>query len=175
MDSSHFLVVLGIDANKVAHAARFNIIDEAAVRKAANTRSFKIGVAKTKEAAEAAGKLIEGKIFDSGRGSVPVVTREQYDQLLKLLEIGGTAEPVLPKAAASKAPPNHTGDLWKAIKVGALVLAKDPDPGPERSYWPVIIKEVTGKAGDALIVQYKDYPKLPPFRVKRNAVALLHK
>lgn len=175
MDSSQFLVVLGIDANKVAHAARFNLIDEAAVRKAAKIRSFKIGVAKTKDAAEAAGKLIEGKIFDSGRGSVPVVAKEKYDQLLKLLELREAAEPALPVVAASKAPPVQSGDLWKAIKVGSAVLAKDPDPGPERGYWPVIVTEVIGKAGDALIVRYKDYPKLPPFRVKRNAIALLPK
>ena len=71
MTDEKFLVVLGLDSEKKPHAARFSFVDEKAVNKAAGTKGFKIGIAKTKEAAAIVAKLIEGKIFDSGRGLVP--------------------------------------------------------------------------------------------------------
>jgi hypothetical protein len=170
MTDEKFLVVLGLDSEKKPHAARFSFVDEKAVNKAAGTKGFKIGIAKTREAAEIAAKLIEGKIFDSGRGLVPFVTRETYDKLLTVLEIKEDApSPPPPAAVATTGKPT---DLRTAIKVGSIVLVHDPEPGPDRSWWECKVTEVS-KDLKVLTVVWRQYPKLPPIRVKRSAVAML--
>jgi hypothetical protein len=168
MSDEKLLVVLGLDSEKKPHAARFSLVDEAAVRKAAGVKGLKIGVAKTKEATEIAAKLIEGKIFDSGRGLVPFVSRETYDKLLAVLEIKEDVPSPSPAAATS----GKTTDLWAAIKVGSFVLAYDPEPGPDRSWWECRVTEVS-KDLKVLTLIWRQYPKLAPFRVKRSAVAIL--
>jgi hypothetical protein len=178
LKSDKFLVILGLDSEKKPHAARFDLGDEPAVRKAAGHKGFRIGHAKTQEAAQLAGKLIEGRIFDSGRGLVPFVTAAIYDQLLKLLEIEPPA-PAAPAIAsthpakASHAPTVHGSDAWANIKIGTVILCRDPQPGPDRSWWECTVAAIS-KDAKTLTVKWKNYPALKAFSVKRTAVAILH-
>src|SRR6185437_7774676 len=72
------LVILNVDDARKAHAARFNAGDEGAVRKAAGLMGMRLGVAKSDKALELARKLPEGKLFDSGKGLVPLVDQDLY-------------------------------------------------------------------------------------------------
>lgn len=165
------LVVLGLDSEKKPHAAKFSAAEETAVRKAAGVKGFRIGQAKTKEAAEAAQKLIEGRIFDSGKGLVPFCSQETYDKLLKLLEVED--KPANPVAIPDKASPSSpSADPWAAIKVGNVVLCKDDEKGADQSWWPCSVIAVS-KDTKVLTVKWTGAPTLKPFPVKRNAVAIL--
>jgi hypothetical protein len=131
LKTDNFLVVLGLNSEKKPHAARFDLVDEAAVRKAAAHKNFQIGHAKTKEAAELANKLIDGRIFDSGRGLVPFVSVEVFEKLKKVLEIEDAMPATLAATAAmlgkgdvAAALPSKSTDLWTAIKVGNVVLVQ---------------------------------------------------
>ncbi len=168
MSNSQYLVMFGLDSEQKPHAARFKLTDEAAVRKAAGAKDFKVGLARSKEAIELAGRLPEGKLFDSGNGLAPFVSKDTYDKLLPRLEVKEDA--VRPSAVPSHAP--KVIDLWSAIKIGSVVLVHDPEPGPDRSWWECKVVEVTGD-NNVLVVRWAKYPKLPPFRVKRSAVAIL--
>jgi hypothetical protein len=169
--NSSLFVVLGLDSEKKPHAARFNTADEAAVRKAAGVKGFKIGIAKTKEAAEAAQKLIEGRIFDSGKGLVPFCSQEVYDRLLKLLEVED--KPANPVAAPDKAlPAPATADPWAAIKMGSVVLCPDEEKGADQAFWPCVVTAVS-KDNKTFTVRWKGAPTLKPFTIKRTAVAIL--
>jgi hypothetical protein len=164
------LVILGLDSEKKPHAARFDLIDEAAVRKAASHKGFKIGRPETKEAAEQAGKLIEGRIFDSGRGLVPFVSPEIYTKLIALLKVEDVAaSPPLPQGP--KVAAKVSSDPWLALKEGSVVLCRDNEKGSDRSWWECT---VVGVNKDSITVRWKFFPALKPFTVKRNAVAVLY-
>jgi hypothetical protein len=188
MKAEGFLVVLGLDSEKKPHAARFDLIDEAAVRKAASHKGFSIGRAKTKEAVELAGKLIEGRIFDSGRGLVPFVSMEVFGKLKTLLEIEAVSVPVDAAAPSPVAPGDKTPDTktakgaspkkaiaasvsaWDAVKPGSLVLCQDDHK--VRAWWEcVVVSEDKGTG--KLMVRWEKYPKLKPFVVRRQDVALI--
>jgi len=178
LKTDNFLVVLGLDSEKKPHAARFDLVDEAAVRKAAAHKNFQIGHAKTKEAAELANKLIDGRIFDSGRGLVPFVSVEVFEKLKKVLELEDAvpATPAAPAAMPAKdgvtARQPACTNPWAAIKVGSVVLVRDPTTGPDRSWWDCVVNEIS-KDNQFLTVRWKNYAKEKPFRVKRSAVAIL--
>lgn len=168
MSNSQHLVMFGLDSEGKPHAARFSSSVETAVRKAASAKEFKVGLAKTKDAIELAATLPEGKIFDSGNGLAPFVSKDIYDKLVPLLEVKeSTARG--PAATTSNV---KTADLWAAIKVGSVVLVHDPEPGPDRSWWECKVVEVSDDK-KVLVVRWSKYPKLPIFRVKRTAVAIL--
>lgn len=168
MSNNQCLIMFGLDSEMKPHAARFKITDETAVRKAAVAKDFKVGLAKSKEAVELANKLPEGKLFDSGNGLAPFVSKDTYEKLLPLLDVkenpAGTSGGTLPA-------PN-VADLWSAITVGTTVLVHDPEPGPDRSWWECKVVEAS-KDQKVLIVRWAKYPKLPIFRVQRSAVAIL--
>ena len=164
-------VVLGLDSEKKPHAAKFSAADEVAVRKAAGAKGFKLGRAKTPEAAAAAQKLIEGRIFDSGKGLVPFCNPEVYEKLLKLLEVED--QPANPIATPDKASPAPApADPWAAIKMGSIVLCKDDERGADQSWWECAVTAVS-KDNKILTVRWKNFPTLKPFAVKRSAVAIL--
>lgn len=168
MKNVKFLVVLGMDTEKKPHAARFDIVDEPAVRKAAGLMGFRIGHAKSKEATELTTKLTEGRIFETGRGLVPFVRPDIYDGLVKLLEL----EPENASSTASPAniAPARPTDPWALIKVGSVCLARDPTDEP--SWWEVVVTAIA-RDNRTLTVKWQNYPTLKSFTVKRAAVAIL--
>jgi hypothetical protein len=167
MSNSQYLVMFGIDSEKKPHAARFKLADETAVRKAASVKDFKVGLAKSKEAVEMANKLPDGKLFDPGNGLAPFISKDSYDRLVPLLEVNEVAAQPL----AVMPSPTRPLDLWSAIRIGSVVLVQDPEPGPDRSWW--LCKVVETPNQKVLVVRWAQYPKLPIFRVKRAAVAIL--
>jgi len=158
------LVVLGLDIEKKPHAARFELVDEAAVRKVASHKGFKIGRALTAEAAQVAGNLIEGRIFDSGRGLVPFVSTDIYEKLQKLLKIEEVPTSTSPESGKPTC-------LWASIKVDSVILVRDREP-TDRSWWECVVVG-TSKDRKVLTVRWKNYPALKAFTVKRDAVAIL--
>lgn len=165
MKTDKLFVVLGLDSERKPHAARFELVDEAAVRKVASNKGFRIGRALTAEAAQLAGNLIEGRIFDSGRGLVPFVSTDIYEKLQKLLKI----EDVLTSGANTDG--NKPTNLWASIKIDSVILCRDREP-TDRGWWECVVIGIS-KDSKTLTVRWKNYPALKAFTVKRDAVAIL--
>jgi len=165
LKTDKLFVVLGLDSEKKPHAARFELVDEAAVRKVAGNKGFKIGRALTAEAAQLAGNLIEGRIFDSGRGLVPFVSTDIYEKLQKLLQI----EDVTASSASTDG--NKSNNPWANIKGDSVILCRDSEP-KDRAWWECVVIGIS-KDSKTLTVRWKNYPALKAFTVKRDAVAIL--
>jgi hypothetical protein len=189
MKAEGFLVVLGLDSEHKPHAARFDLVDEAAVRKAASHKGFSIGRAKTKEAVEIAGKLIEGRILDSGRGLVPFVSMEVFGKLKTVLEIEELAAPIETSApspvvaddkkpnpkTAKGAPPKKAiariASPWDAVKKGSVVLCQDGHK--ENTAWWECVVDSIGADGQKLVVHWQNYLREKAFPVQLRHVGLL--
>ena len=94
----------------------------------------------------------------------PVIKREAYDLLLKVLK----PEPAMP-AAPPEALPTSVANPWDAIETGSVVLwESDPAEGFFKA-------EVVGMSKDRKVLTLKwiGYPKLPTFQAKRIAVGLI--
>ena len=68
----------------------------------------------------------------------------------------------------ANSPPSAFPQNWQEIAVGQLVIAQETEPSD--GWWEAIVVAVDG---DALILQWRDYPKLPKIKRHRTAVALL--
>jgi hypothetical protein len=174
MKTETCIVILGLDADKKPRAAKFSESDEKAVMRAAAAQGLKIGRPKTDEAMELALRLVDGRIYASGKGLLPLVNAATYDQLLKLLQIEEPKIeplPVKPKAAPGKPVTASVliPDPFFKIAVGSTVLCPT-DKGKDRSWWECT---VTALGKDSLTVKWTHYPTLKPFIVKRALVALL--
>ena len=174
MKTETCIVVLGLDADKKPRAAKFSVADEKTVVKAAAAQGLKIGRPKTDEATELALRLVDGKIYASGKGLLPLVKAETYEQLLKLLKIEEPkVEPATVNSASTSAKPSPapTGgaDPWASITTGATVLCRDPKDG---GWWPCKVTSVS-KDGKLLTVGWAGFPTLKPFTVARKAIAIL--
>lgn len=166
MKLARYLVVLGLDAEQKPHAAKFDIVEEKAVRKAAHLMELRIGKPKSKDSDSLVNKLPDGRLFASGRGLVPFVRPDTYEQLLKVLELEPEKAPTAKAPAANDTP---AADPWSAIKPGATVLCRDPLPEP--SWWECIVVSVE-RDHHTLTVRWQNYPTLAAFKVKRAAVAI---
>jgi hypothetical protein len=182
-------VVLGLDEVGKPRAATFGYQDQVAATKAASVMGLKIGRADSPEAVALIKQLPLGRVFATGKGLMPLVKRDIYDRLLKLLKLDDpTPEPTTtlvapkPSGAPTRAPPDavapaastkdkpHT-DPWSAITEGNLVLAcTDPKEG----WFPAKVMGA-GKDGKVLTLKWRDYPALKPFEAKRASVGLIHK
>jgi hypothetical protein len=171
-------VILGLDRDRKPHAARFSASEEVAARKAAAATGFRFGAATNKEAIQLAGKLVAGKLFDSGKGLVPRTTPETYAQLLKFIDLEPFPAAATPTASVTgpahpeKAPTALLSDPRTAIDVGSVVLVQDREPLPNRAWWECVVTAV-GRNPNDVIVKWKAFPALKPFPVKRTALALL--
>jgi hypothetical protein len=174
------LVILGVTDDRKARAARFEIKDEAAVRRCAAALNMRCGVAKSDQAKALSSKLPAGRIFDSGVGLIPAVRSEIYFSLSELLtfdqtfcEIGvisgrGTqATPELIKAADA---------LWSSVRVGSTVLVwtfEHSEPGDGGNFaWSAAVVIGISNNGETLEVRFRDWPD-SKIKVRRQVVALL--
>jgi hypothetical protein len=175
---NRFLVMMGVDAESKAHAARFNASDETAVRKAAGLMGWRIGVATSAKALELARKLPEGKLFESGKGMVPLAREELFYELAKVLSfnsawisagvISGTGTGTIPNSSVVKA----ADVVWSAIQVGSTVLAFDFGE-PEIPLWNAAIVTAISKDGETLTARWRDFPQMKSFVLKAKLVGLL--
>ena len=173
------LVIYGLGKDQKPRAARVKLQDEEVALRAAAAMELGIGRAETPEAISLAKGLPEGKPFATGKSLLPLAKKDSYEKLIKVIT------PVDPKVLAKvqeKAGPAPTRaegpqlvpNPWQAITTGSTVLVLDPEPGPERSYWPAVVTEVS-KDGRMLHVRWKNFPTPKPFPVKRIAVGLIAK
>jgi len=119
--------------------------------------------------------LPEGKPFATGKSLLPLTKKDAYDKLIKIIS------PLDPKVLAKfqekagRAPAAESQiaqSPWADIRVGSVVLVLDPEPGPERSYWPAVVTEASDRV---LHVRWRSFPTPKPFPVKRVAVGLIAK
>lgn len=175
-NGNKMLVILNVDDARKAHAARFNAGEEGAVRKAAGLMGMRLGVAKTDKALELARKLPEGKLFDSGKGMVPLVREDIYYALCANLTFdqAWTSRGVV--TGADSSPDSTTlkaaDAYWATVKIGSTVLVFDYDE-PEFPLWSAAIVTGIARDGETLTARWRDYPALKPFTVQRQSVGLL--
>jgi hypothetical protein len=174
------LVVLGIDVDGKPHASRFEERDAPFVERAAELMGFQVVRVSADHALHVvADGLPLGKIFASGRASVPFVGRLMFDKLAAVDQGGITIEAPAAAAVASVHPPaamftteaaTAADALWSNIEIGTVVLAAQPDLyGP--GWWQGV---VVGVNGDDLTLRWVDDAAEEPFRLSRREVGLRH-
>jgi hypothetical protein len=152
-------VVLGIDGANNPRAAKFAEAEATAACKAAELMGLRLGKADSEKALAALKDIPAGKIFETGKGLVPLVKRELYDQLEKLLTFD-------PKAAV----PSGGPDPWAKLKVGSMALVFDKVNG--EGWFEAVVLEVS-KNEETLTMRWRDAPELKKFKAARRAVSIL--
>jgi hypothetical protein len=150
------IVLFGLSEEGKPRAARFPDDDPALLSRAAIALGLRLGIATKPKHFEVARKLPLGRIYSSGKGTVPEVSQELYDQLNAL--VGGSVGPItttLPKTTDEIAP-------------GHLVLAED-ELG--EGYFPVVVE---ARSGDTLTVRWRDEPSVAPFERSVANIALMY-
>jgi hypothetical protein len=170
-----YLVLFGVDAERKARAAKFELKDEAAVRKAAGLMNYRVGLAKSDDAMRLASALPDGKLFESGLGMAPMVREETFNKLFEVLSFDDnwishgliTGAKTNLDAATIKA----ANELWCTIKVGSIVLAFDTTYGDYPMWQPAVVVSIS-KNGETLELRWRDWPGYKPFETQRKFVAL---
>ena len=153
-------VLFGADEYCKPRAARFSAADPSPLAKAAEVMSLCLIEVKTPDIAALAKKLPTGQLFADGRGLVPFVKSDIYEELV--FEAVGRDGPVYDKQTSAELP-----DSWDDIAPGDLVLAHET---LEIGWWEAI---VIARDGDRLSLQFRDFPKYGKFVRHRSAVALI--
>jgi hypothetical protein len=182
------LIVFGKDKGDAAkpHASWFSEADAALAEKAAGLMGMKIMRLTSDEQRQLAGKLPQGKIFQSGRCFVPFCSRTLFEQLESIggeappspessaIETAPNDEPAVDVAAsnpAQAATPTTAPSAWAMIKAGSVVLVTEGRP--KEGWWEAVVTEV--KADDLLVLRWRDFPEDESLIVrKRQHVALLY-
>jgi hypothetical protein len=175
------LVIYGLGKDQKPRAARFGAQDEEVALRAAHAMGLGIGRAENPEAVTLAKRLPEGKPFATGKSLLPLAGKDLYQRLIKAITpmdpavLAKFQEKAVPATApASEASGQLIPNPWAAITVGSTVLCLDPEPGPERSYWPAVVTEIP-KDGRTLFLRWRSFPTPKPFSAKRIAVGLIAK
>lgn len=158
------IVVLGLHNDGRPRAAAYSSANKEIAAKAAERWKLRLGYACDDAGRELMKGIPSGLQHPFEKIDAPVIKRETYDLLLKVLkpEPLPPAPSPLPSAAGGANP-------WDAIEVGSTVLWQSD---PAEGYFPC---EVVGMSKDRKQVQLKwiGYPKLPTFQAKRVAVGLI--
>lgn len=152
-------VVLGIDGANNPRAAKFAEAEASAAAKAAELMGLRVGKADSEKAVNALKDIPAGKIFETGKGLVPLVKRELYDQLGKLLTFDLNA-----------GAPSVASDPWVALKVGSMALVFDKLNG--EGWFEAVVLEVS-KDGGTLTLRWRDAPEMKKFKAARRSVSIL--
>src|SRR4051812_31652070 len=117
--AGRLIVILGLNEKGKAHAARFDGAQADAVRRAASLMGFRTALPETEEAEKLVARLPAGKLFAAGKGLVPLVKADLYEQLTQKLAL---EEPVKSEAPSSapEGPDAGSKAIWDAIKVGSV-------------------------------------------------------
>ncbi|KQO91285.1 hypothetical protein ASF33_17840 [Methylobacterium sp. Leaf92] len=165
------VVLFGRDEQGRPHASRFDGSNVAQVEAAARLMGLHLGAADTAALRDLAVRLPAGRLFPSGKGFVPFVKTDLYNQLLAAT---GTPDTPMPNRATGKAsdapPPTGAGSGgkgnpdapggapkapgdWTAIGIGSTVLACQ---GPMEGWWEAVV--LYTKANDAFVLRWRDFP-----------------
>ena len=154
---SKVIVLFGLDEEGKPRAARFPDDDPALISKAAQALGLRVGIATKTQHFEVVQKLPIGRLYATGKGFVPNIRPELYDQLNTLVggEIGAVST-ALPKSADE-------------LASGHLVLAQELIA--DGWFEAVVVK----RDSDTLTVRWRDYPGQGEFTRPLKTVALLNK
>jgi len=158
------IIVHGLHQDGRPRAAAYGISSEELAGKAAEKWKLRVGYAVDEAGLALVKDVPSGLQHPFGKVDAPVIKRELYDLLLKVLKEDPTAlsAPPLGKVLNGQ-------DPWQAIQIGQTVLwSSDPAEG----YFPAVVASVS-KDGQQLTLRWRDYPKLPEFRARRLSVGLL--
>ena len=166
------LIVLGRDEAGKPRAARFPAGHDNLVAKAAKAMNLTVCKADGEVVAELAKKLPPGRLYSTGRGSMPSVGQSLYGKIIEQLRLAGQPVPVEPdqpngeqSGTTQAAPALPTS--WDEIAVGHLVIAQQAlDDG----WWEAI---VLARDGDILTLKWRDWPGYPNVTRHAGSVALL--
>ena len=177
------VVLYGLDPQKKPQAARFpeRLCDLAL--KAAQQLKLNVLKVTTDDVAQVAGRLPVGRINSTGRGLVPYVRQQVYDQIVEIARSAsgsvagnGSSAPngftKIPLNEARKEGNSVGTDglptSWQDIKPNHLVLVQET---LRDGWWECIVVE---RNDYMLTVKWRDYPRWAPFTVHADAVALLN-
>ena len=153
-------ILFGADEHCNPRAARFSAADPGLLATAAETMSPCLVRGEDPDLAAIAKRLPVGQLHADGRGLVPFVEPDVYEDLV--FETIGSKGPTYGKDSASR--PART---WDDIAPGDMILAHET---LEVGWWEAV---VIGRDGDLLTMRFRDYPKYGKFVRHRNAVALI--
>src|ERR1700730_9916033 len=154
-------ILFGADEYAKPRAATFSAEDPALLAKAAETMFLRLVQVTDPEVAEIAATLPAGRLHASGKGLVPYIKGDLYNELLCA---------TLPNQAPKPNPAPSPQDLprtWDELGPGHLVIARET---LEVGWWEAVVVERTG---DLVTVRYRDYPQYPPMVRHRSAIALI--
>ncbi|MER8460427.1 tudor domain-containing protein [Mesorhizobium sp. M0028] len=182
------LIVLGLDDGGKAHASWFGGAEVGIAEKAAGMMGMAaLPIADASALHELAGRLPQGRVFESGRAFVPFVKRTLYDAIATHLPPGyqfpvraadDRPPPAKPKKKASAAsapesgptrPEPHRPTDWEKIEVGSLVLAT---MGPYEGWYEATVTKVSPEG--LCTLRWRDWLEEPAFTRKLKDLALLH-
>ena len=149
------IVLFGLDENGKPRAARFVDDNENLLARLAQALGLRMGIATGSKHADTLDEIPVGRVYTTGKGSVPNISQVLYDKLNTL--VGGdpgTISTALPKS-------------WDDLAPGHLVIAQDSVA--DGWFEAVLVK----RDGDTLTLRWRDYPSQPEFIRPTTAVALL--
>lgn len=180
------LIVLGLDDGGKAHASWFGEAETDVAEKAAGMMGMAALRASTDELRDLAGKLPQGRVFQSGKAFVPFV-KATIDKIATHLPSSYKWPVRAAKPAAGKPKPGKKVSAagtaqstdpdegltipedWSKIVFGSLVLAyEDPNDG----WFPAHVIQVSGEG--LFTLKWRDFPDWPVIVRRAHHLALLH-
>jgi hypothetical protein len=153
--TTRVIVLFGLDENGKPRAARFIEDDESLIARLAQALGLRMGIATGTKHADTLDEVPVGRVYATGKGSVPTISPELFAKLNAL--VGGEPGPIsmaLPKT-------------WDDLAPGNLVIAQESIT--DGWFEAVLIK----RDGDNLRLRWRDYPSQPEFTRPITAIALL--
>ena len=149
------IVLFGLDENGKPRAARFIDDNEGLVARLAQVLGLRMGIATGSKHADTVDQIPVGRVYATGKGSVPNIGQALYDKLNAL--VGGEPGPI-----STTLPKN-----WDDLAPGQLVIAQES----VADGWFEAV--VIARDGDTLNLRFRDYPSQAEFTRPITAVALL--
>ena len=149
------IVLFGLDENGKPRAARFIDDNENLLARLAQALGLRMGIATGSKHVDTLDEIPVGRVYATGKGSVPNISQELYAKLNAL--VGGEPGPISPTLPKS----------WDDLAPGHLVIAQDSVA--DGWFEAVLVK----RDGDSLTLRWRDYPSQPEFIRPTTAVALL--
>ena len=154
-------ILFGADEYAKPRAATFSAEDPALLAKAAETMFLRLVQVTDPEVAEIATRLPAGRLHANGKGLVPYIKGDLYNELLCATLANQAPEPNPDPS------PQDLPRTWDELGPGHLVIARET---LEVGWWEAVVVERTG---DLVTVRYRDYPQYPPMVRHRSAIALI--
>jgi hypothetical protein len=153
-------ILFGGDEYAKPRAATFSAEDPALLAKAAASMFLRLVEVTDPDVAEIAATLPAGRLHANGKGLVPYIKGDLYNELL-------CATLTQPPQANPDPAPQDLPRTWDEIVPGHLVIARET---LEVGWWEAVVVERTG---DLVTVRYRDYPQYPNMVRHRSAIALI--